>query len=54
MRRILKKSDESARLDLKELVVIDLLYEEKHKNRSYFHINKEKVDEQLDKFKTEF
>lgn len=46
----IEKSDESARLDLKELVALDLLFEEKHKNRSLFYINKEKVDELITKF----
>lgn len=43
----IRKSDESARLELKELVVNDLMFENKHKKRSLFVINKEKVDELL-------
>lgn len=43
----IQKSDESARLELKALVVLDLLFEEKLKNKSYYYINKEAVDEQL-------
>lgn len=46
----IEKSDESARLELKELVALDLLFEEKHKNRSFFYINKEKVNDLLIKF----
>jgi len=41
------KGDESARLELKELVIKDLLFEEKIKNKSFYSINKDKVEEYL-------
>ena len=42
------KSDESARLELKDLVAKDLLFEQKFKKKSYFIVNKEKIDEYVE------
>ncbi len=44
------KSDESARMELKKLVALDLLFEDKIKNRSYFYVNKQKLDQEIEDF----
>lgn len=45
------KTDESARIELKELVAHNFLFEEKRKNKLFFTVNRDEIDEQIKFFK---